>query len=116
MEKQCGMQLLHGKTKPAGAGMKFAQEEHELTGGSNKVRAEKHHSDMEDKLWAGPRLLHGWRTEHEMNKCQQKKIGGMNQSSLYSRENQEKEKKIKMEKNESCVAIPKTNMPLASNT
>jgi hypothetical protein len=32
---------------------------------------------------------------------------GMHQSSLYSRENQEKKKKIKMESHESCVAIPK---------
>jgi hypothetical protein len=41
MEKQSGTQLLHGKMKSVGAGMKSAQEEHHLTGGNNKVRAGK---------------------------------------------------------------------------
>jgi hypothetical protein len=51
-----------------------------------KSEREKHHSDLEVKLWAGPSLLHGW---CETNKCQQKKIGASTRLSVLTRESRE---------------------------
>jgi hypothetical protein len=85
-----------------------AQEEHELTGGGSKVRAGKapfrSGGLAMSRTKATPWLTCGaWVRNLKRINANRRKLGRA-QGSLYSRENQDKEKKIEMEKQESCAA------------
>jgi hypothetical protein len=85
-----------------------AQEEHELTGGGSKVRAGKstiqiwRFSYEQDQGYSMVDVRSLVRNLKRIN-ANRRKLGRA-QGSLYSSENQDKEKKIEMEKQESCAA------------